>query len=254
MTGVIVSEQLRQFNEIHQSLGFAEHLHMGFYWSHTYRVSSDWIILDPLHNTALIKQPGKHALCRSYARFQTEIHNEIAGEPKEAQRREDRSFRLCHTQKGTLISPNAPASTEKDIQTRLFKKVGTDKKMKSFFVLAILSFLMMVRSCHSSCEEIQEPIGSDLQIKDSSSVNTLPRSFLKRFYDGMNYDGFVGLMGKRTAGKLQVFGDMHDFFVGLMGRRNTENGNPVPLKKETFPESRGTIFPNKCKMRFRRFV
>ncbi|XP_041097792.1 tachykinin-3b isoform X1 [Polyodon spathula] len=130
--------------------------------------------------------------------------------------------------------------------------------MKSVFVLAIMSFLMMVRSCQSSCEEIQEPMSSDLQIKqDISSVNTLPRAFLKRFYDGMNYDGFVGLMGKRTAGSNELppeKRDMHDFFVGLMGRRNTENGNPVPLKRETFPGSRGTIFPNKCKMRFRRFV
>lgn len=56
MTGVIVSEQLRQFNEIHQSLGFAEHLHMGFYWRSWPYASPAALILDP-HPSLIAAQP-----------------------------------------------------------------------------------------------------------------------------------------------------------------------------------------------------
>ncbi|XP_066564681.1 tachykinin-3 [Amia ocellicauda] len=127
--------------------------------------------------------------------------------------------------------------------------------MRSCVVLAMLSLMVAFQSCQSSCDDPPEPLSSELQ--GTPSLNTLPRAFLKRFYDGINYDGFVGLMGRRSAGTNDLppqKRDMHDFFVGLMGRRNTESGNPSPLRKEPYPESRGSIFPNKCKMRFRRAV
>ncbi|XP_015199949.1 tachykinin-3a isoform X2 [Lepisosteus oculatus] len=125
--------------------------------------------------------------------------------------------------------------------------------MRSCAVLAMLSLMLAFRSCQSSCEEPDEPLGAE--IKDSPNPNTLPRGFLKRFYDGFNYDGFVGLMGRRSTGMNELSPqkrDMHDFFVGLMGRRNTEAGMRSPLKRESYPESRGSLLPNKCKMRFRR--
>ncbi|KAJ0064175.1 hypothetical protein NL108_001491, partial [Boleophthalmus pectinirostris] len=48
-------------------------------------------------------------------------------------------------------------------------------------------------------------------------LDNLKRNILKRYSD-LDYDSFVGLMGRRSAGK----GEMHDIFVGLMGRRNSE--------------------------------
>uniref|UniRef100_A0A3B3ZZF9 Uncharacterized protein n=1 Tax=Periophthalmus magnuspinnatus TaxID=409849 RepID=A0A3B3ZZF9_9GOBI len=71
-------------------------------------------------------------------------------------------------------------------------------------------------------------------LKDGSNARTigrldnLKRNILKRYSD-LDYDSFVGLMGRRSAGKLNHFslfltGEMHDIFVGLMGRRNSEPG------------------------------
>ncbi|XP_039605530.1 tachykinin-3b [Polypterus senegalus] len=131
--------------------------------------------------------------------------------------------------------------------------------MRGCTVLAVLSFLMLVRSCHSNCEEVQETPNNDMQ--ESSRLNGLPRSFLKRYYDG-SFDGFVGLMGRRNAGLdepslPQQKRDMHDFFVGLMGRRNLDTAeDPTQLKEEAaaYPDLMEILFPRKCKGRFRRSV
>ncbi|KAG7471869.1 hypothetical protein MATL_G00102590 [Megalops atlanticus] len=125
--------------------------------------------------------------------------------------------------------------------------------MRSGLLLAILSLTMTLRSCQSSCEE-QEPHKSEPE--ESPSFGNFPRGFLKR-YNGIDYDSFVGLMGRRSTGANDLprphKRDMHDFFVGLMGRRSSESGNVHPWRKE-HPERTGGIFFNKCKLRFRRGV
>ncbi|KAG8002689.1 hypothetical protein GBF38_015212 [Nibea albiflora] len=73
----------------------------------------------------------------------------------------------------------------------------------------------------------------------STGLDNLKRNILKRYSD-LDYDSFVGLMGRRNAG------EMHDIFVGLMGRRNSEPDNG-PWRRE-YPERRG-IFLNKCRLR-----
>ncbi|KAJ3586030.1 hypothetical protein NHX12_012432 [Muraenolepis orangiensis] len=67
---------------------------------------------------------------------------------------------------------------------------------------------------------------------------------IERRYSDLDYDSFVGLMGRRSTE-----GEMHDIFVGLMGRRNSET-DKGPWRK-TSPGRRG-VFLNKCRLRFRR--
>ncbi|KAJ8397048.1 hypothetical protein AAFF_G00011020 [Aldrovandia affinis] len=125
--------------------------------------------------------------------------------------------------------------------------------MRSGLLLAILSLMMTIRTCQSSCEE-QEPHKPESE--ESPSFSKFPRGILKR-YNGIDYDSFVGLMGRRSTGSNEVpppqKRDMHDFFVGLMGRRSSEAGNARPWRSES-PGPTGGFFFNKCKLRFRRGV
>uniref|UniRef100_A0AAY5K1J9 Neuromedin-K n=1 Tax=Esox lucius TaxID=8010 RepID=A0AAY5K1J9_ESOLU len=122
--------------------------------------------------------------------------------------------------------------------------------MRSGLLLVALFLAMKLRSSESSCEE---PAAGRFRTTADSEVSTpdlkiLQRTLLKRYND-LDYDSFVGLMGRRSAGKRE----MDDVFVGLMGRRNSELGNMSPLRKETYPQTRrGGVFFNKCRMRFRR--
>uniref|UniRef100_A0A671X402 Tachykinin precursor 3a n=1 Tax=Sparus aurata TaxID=8175 RepID=A0A671X402_SPAAU len=106
--------------------------------------------------------------------------------------------------------------------------------MRTHLMLVTLFLIMKLRYSQSRCEEP----GS--RRSQSTGLDTLKRTILKRYSD-LDYDSFVGLMGRRNAG------EMNDIFVGLMGRRDSEPDNG-PWRRE-YPERRG-IFFNKCRLRF----
>ncbi|XP_013874485.1 tachykinin-3a isoform X2 [Austrofundulus limnaeus] len=115
--------------------------------------------------------------------------------------------------------------------------------MRKGFLLVTLFFIMKLRHSHSRCEET----GS--RRSDSLSLEDLKRNLLKRYTD-LDYDSFVGLMGKRDADVEDVESpqkrELDDIFVGLMGRRSSESDN-VPWRRE-YPERRG-IFLNRSRLR-----
>ncbi|XP_010873407.1 tachykinin-3a [Esox lucius] len=130
--------------------------------------------------------------------------------------------------------------------------------MRSGLLLVALFLAMKLRSSESSCEEpAAGRFRTTADSEESPDLKILQRTLLKRYND-LDYDSFVGLMGRRSA---DLNGlppsphkrEMDDVFVGLMGRRNSELGNMSPLRKETYPQTRrGGVFFNKCRMRFRR--
>uniref|UniRef100_A0A4W4GU29 Uncharacterized protein n=1 Tax=Electrophorus electricus TaxID=8005 RepID=A0A4W4GU29_ELEEL len=110
----------------------------------------------------------------------------------------------------------------------------------------ILILVLEPRLSQSSCEDR----GAQRSVNPSLRLSV--RNLLKRYND-IDYDSFVGLMGRRSAGEFYADDmqsprkrEMHDIFVGLMGRRNTGR----PWRKD-YPDTRG-IFFNKCRLRFRR--
>ncbi|XP_040009464.1 tachykinin-3a isoform X3 [Xiphias gladius] len=109
--------------------------------------------------------------------------------------------------------------------------------MRRGLLLVTLFLIMELRYSQSKCEEPGSPRSTSDQ---TTGLGNLKRNILKRYSD-LDYDSFVGLMGRRNAG------EMHDIFVGLMGRRNSEPDNG-PWRRE-YPERRG-IFLNKCRLRF----
>ncbi|KAK3547864.1 hypothetical protein QTP86_031945 [Hemibagrus guttatus] len=120
-------------------------------------------------------------------------------------------------------------------------------------LLVFLILLVETRLSESSCaEEETQRSTSD----ESPSFRLAARNLLKRYHD-IDYDSFVGLMGRRSAGEKAVSyaaddqsqrkREMHDIFVGLMGRRNSEDDAERPLRKD-YPETRGLFF-NKCRLR-----
>ncbi|XP_061076267.1 tachykinin-3b isoform X3 [Conger conger] len=127
--------------------------------------------------------------------------------------------------------------------------------MKPYLLFAILSFIVTLRSCQSNCEE-QEP--QESMQEERLNIDNFPRDFLKRYND-IDYDTFVGLMGRRSAGMNNLpplKRDMDDIFVGLMGRRSSESSKShlQSWRKEGYPQGRGAILFNKGKLRFRRGV
>uniref|UniRef100_A0A667WBK9 Tachykinin precursor 3a n=1 Tax=Myripristis murdjan TaxID=586833 RepID=A0A667WBK9_9TELE len=118
--------------------------------------------------------------------------------------------------------------------------------MRRGLLLVSLFLVMKLRYSESRCEEP----GSRRSTSDQTTgLGNLKRDILKRYTD-LDYDSFVGLMGRRSAGESPLLlREMHDIFVGLMGRRNSEPDNG-PWRTE-YPERRG-IFLNKCRLRFRR--
>ncbi|XP_023681415.1 tachykinin-3a [Paramormyrops kingsleyae] len=126
--------------------------------------------------------------------------------------------------------------------------------MRSSLLLAVLSIMMSFPSCQSSCEEqeIGEPHRSELEIQKGRGLSNIPRELLKRYSD-IDYDSFVGLMGRRSSGTNNSplrKRDMHDVFVGLMGRRSSQMDESRPWRQE-YPVRRVGIFFNKCKLRSR---
>uniref|UniRef100_A0A3Q1JAI3 Uncharacterized protein n=1 Tax=Anabas testudineus TaxID=64144 RepID=A0A3Q1JAI3_ANATE len=116
--------------------------------------------------------------------------------------------------------------------------------MRRGLLLVTLFLIMKPRYSHSRCEEP----GSRRSTSDQTiGLDNLKRNILKRYSD-LDYDSFVGLMGRRNAGKSSYIlkREMHDIFVGLMGRRNSEPDNG-PWRRD-YPERRG-IFLNKCRLR-----
>ncbi|XP_076874639.1 tachykinin-3a isoform X2 [Brachyhypopomus gauderio] len=102
----------------------------------------------------------------------------------------------------------------------------------------------------SNCQDREsQKLASD----ENPSFRLSVRNLLKRYND-IDYDSFVGLMGRRStdAGDVQPQRkrEMHDIFVGLMGRRNSDADIGRPWRKD-YPDTRG-IFFNKCRLRFRR--
>ncbi|XP_038864644.1 neurokinin-B-like [Salvelinus namaycush] len=91
--------------------------------------------------------------------------------------------------------------------------------MRSGFLLVALFVAMKLHSSQSSCEEPAAGAHRSTDSKEGPGLGNLQRTILKR-YNGLDYDSFVGLMGRRSAGKRE----MDDVFVGLMGRRNSELG------------------------------
>ncbi|XP_078287459.1 tachykinin-3-like [Rhinoraja longicauda] len=120
--------------------------------------------------------------------------------------------------------------------------------MKGFIALALVSaFLEMCSTNH----EGQLATGG-VPTKGSVNEEKLPHLFLKRFYDGLSYDGFVGLMGRRMAGikenPVAQKRDLDDFFVGLMGRRNMELDESTALNEDD-PGRKGHGTSTSCKLR-----
>ncbi|KAM9856058.1 tachykinin-3a [Aulostomus maculatus] len=117
--------------------------------------------------------------------------------------------------------------------------------MRRSLLLVTLLLIVKLRYSQSRCEEP----GSRRSSSDQNLEN-LKGNILKRYSD-LDYDSFVGLMGRRDADENAVQPpqkrEMHDIFVGLMGRRNSEADNE-PWRR-LHPERRG-IFLNKCRLRF----
>ncbi|XP_056131150.1 tachykinin-3a [Lampris incognitus] len=120
--------------------------------------------------------------------------------------------------------------------------------MRRGLLLVTLCLVMKLRCGQSRCEEP----GSRRPPSDTIGYGKLQRNVIKRYND-LDYDSFVGLMGRRNTDANSVPSpdkrEMHDIFVGLMGRRSSEPDN-APWRRES-PERRG-IFLNKCRLRFRR--
>ncbi|KAM4562826.1 tachykinin-3a [Odontesthes bonariensis] len=118
--------------------------------------------------------------------------------------------------------------------------------MKRGLLLVTLFLIVKLRYGQSRCEET----GARKSTLDQTiSLEDLKQNILKRYTD-LDYDSFVGLMGKRNdeadAVQSPQKREMDDIFVGLMGRRNSESDNG-PWRKE-YPERRG-IFLNKSRLR-----
>ncbi|XP_077576859.1 tachykinin-3a isoform X1 [Stigmatopora nigra] len=119
--------------------------------------------------------------------------------------------------------------------------------MRRGFLLVSLLLLVKLRCSHSRCEEPESAKLTSLQ--QILGLNN-PRENLMKRYSDLDYDSFVGLMGRRDAADAVQYPqkrEMHDIFVGLMGRRNSEPDNG--RWQRALPERRG-IFVNKCRMRF----
>ncbi|CAG6021424.1 tachykinin-3a [Menidia menidia] len=117
--------------------------------------------------------------------------------------------------------------------------------MKRGLLLMTLFLIVKLRYSQSRWEDS----GSRRSALDTISVEELKRNNLKRYTD-LDYDSFVGLMGKRSdeADAVQPprKREMDDIFVGLMGRRNSESDNGEWRRE--YPERRG-VFLNKSRLR-----
>ncbi|XP_051914423.1 tachykinin-3a isoform X1 [Hippocampus zosterae] len=121
--------------------------------------------------------------------------------------------------------------------------------MRRHFFLVFLLLLVKLRCSRSKCDDPESRKPTSLQ--ENLGINNPKRNLMRRYSD-LDYDSFVGLMGRRDAADANTVQrplkrEMHDIFVGLMGRRNSEP-NSGPWRR-AYPERRG-IFLNKCRLRF----
>uniref|UniRef100_A0A3P9IPV7 Tachykinin precursor 3a n=1 Tax=Oryzias latipes TaxID=8090 RepID=A0A3P9IPV7_ORYLA len=119
--------------------------------------------------------------------------------------------------------------------------------MRSGLLLVTLFIFVKLRYSQSRCEETasrRSTLGQPISLEE------FKRNLLRRYTD-LDYDSFVGLMGKRNAEEEAVQSqpkrDMDDIFVGLMGRRSSETENG-PWRRD-YPDRRGVLF-NKSRLRF----
>uniref|UniRef100_A0A673NQN3 Tachykinin-3-like n=1 Tax=Sinocyclocheilus rhinocerous TaxID=307959 RepID=A0A673NQN3_9TELE len=120
-------------------------------------------------------------------------------------------------------------------------------------VLLFLVLVLETRWSESRCQQSE----SHRSVSGESPSFRLSAHNLQKRYNDIDYDSFVGLMGRRNVGEwIDIFTQMiyhlSDIFVGLMGRRSTDPETGRPWRKD-YPETgaRGDNF-NKCKLRFRR--
>ncbi|XP_061842255.1 tachykinin-3a [Nerophis lumbriciformis] len=136
------------------------------------------------------------------------------------------------------VRANSPSSV---------RRIGVAEKMRGFVLVSLL-LIVKLRFSLSRCEE---PESGRLTPLQRLGLSNPKRNLLKRYSD-LDYDSFVGLMGRRDAGDTNAVEppqkrEMHDIFVGLMGRRNSEPDNGAWRRE--YPERRG-VFVNKCRLRF----
>uniref|UniRef100_A0A3Q2DHI1 Tachykinin-3-like n=1 Tax=Cyprinodon variegatus TaxID=28743 RepID=A0A3Q2DHI1_CYPVA len=112
--------------------------------------------------------------------------------------------------------------------------------MRRSLLLVTLFLIMKLRSSHSRCEET----GARRSSSDTTRLEDIKRNILRRYTD-LDYDSFVGLMGKRNAGWSHFIWEMDDLFVGLMGRRSSDSDSPW---RREYPERRGILL-NKSRLR-----
>ncbi|XP_048856210.1 tachykinin-3b isoform X1 [Brienomyrus brachyistius] len=108
--------------------------------------------------------------------------------------------------------------------------------MKGCLLLAILFLKVSIQSCQSSYEDQEPQISS---VEDRLRLNSHSQDYLKRYND-IDYDAFVGLMGRRSSG------NMDDAFMGPMGRRSSEPSDRHSRRKEQYPKQH---FFNRRKLR-----
>uniref|UniRef100_A0A8B9J6X5 Tachykinin precursor 3a n=1 Tax=Astyanax mexicanus TaxID=7994 RepID=A0A8B9J6X5_ASTMX len=95
-------------------------------------------------------------------------------------------------------------------------------RMYRALLFAVLVLVLEPRFTQSSCqdEETHRAVSDE-----DPSFRLSSRNFPKRYND-IDYDSFVGLMGRRNADADDVPSprkrEMHDIFVGLMGRRSSD--------------------------------
>ncbi|XP_010879943.1 tachykinin-3b [Esox lucius] len=116
--------------------------------------------------------------------------------------------------------------------------------MTKSWVLAILTILVTLISwpMESDCKE--DSYNSIRQDRPDYLSSDLSRSTR---YSDIDYDTFVGLMGRRSAGvsvQPSQKRDMDDVFVGLLGRRSSGSAFPSSWREEQYPQLRGILIKN----------
>ncbi|XP_016377884.1 tachykinin-3-like [Sinocyclocheilus rhinocerous] len=116
-------------------------------------------------------------------------------------------------------------------------------------VLLFLVLVLETRWSESRCQQSE----SHRSVSGESPSFRLSAHNLQKRYNDIDYDSFVGLMGRRNVDTDDIppqrKREMQDIFVGLMGRRSTDPETGRPWRKD-YPETgaRGDNF-NKCKLR-----
>uniref|UniRef100_A0A3Q0TBS3 Neuromedin-K n=1 Tax=Amphilophus citrinellus TaxID=61819 RepID=A0A3Q0TBS3_AMPCI len=112
--------------------------------------------------------------------------------------------------------------------------------MRRGLLLVTLFLIMEFRYSRCRCDEP----GSRRPTSDQTTgLDNFKRNILKRYSD-LDYDSFVGLMGRRSAESGEPFIFM--FPIHRMGNVSSLADN-VPWRR-VYPERRG-IFFNKCRLR-----